>query len=847
MDTTDGSAPQRATSSPLIDDDTLALAFLKLVLPQTGQYAAAIKPKTGKFRQRFYATIELLSQGLRDIDRDGDDAYFLTASLGQELNRTAENVDMLKCLRLDVDFGSEGHQGVGYATKEEALVAVKKFYMGACLPPPIVVFSGGGLHIYWPLTAALPRSDWLRYAEGLKAACIQRELKADHTITANAAGVLRAPFTTNRKLPRKPRKVELNPLFLGTEPYALAHFEPLLQYKMPAPGRADKPISKDNVIRFPFGPKPDYLKNLPAGSLMDALLGGFGPSRNADAEMIANECAQLCFMRETRGVMPEPAWYACIGVLAFCEGGEALAHEWSKGDKRYDPKETQRKFDAWREMTGPTRCERFLDFDDATRARCEACPHSGKISSPIFLGARPAPAERGAESTATAKATTNETFIEEINKKHFLIGNIGGKCMMGEKLPNPAGTGQMLSLQTVDAFKTRYGNRFVRVHDGQGNARRKPLGAYWLQHRDRREYEGVVLIPNAPGEVNGMLNLWCGFGVEQRQGDWTLMMHHVCFVLAGGDQRAAEYILRWAAWSLQHPGERAEVALVLQGGKGSGKGLFLRSLSRCFGEHGLQISNQEHLIGKFNSHLRTCLFLFADEAFWAGNKRGESVLKGLITEPVLMIEQKGIDPVQWPNRLHVAMAANADWVVPASAGERRYAVFKCADTYVRDQGDAVSREAYFKALHRELENGGLEAMLYDLRHWELGEWHPRQIYETEGLREQKQHSLGPLEGWLAELLDEGKLPGCFIDRKDFSPTRALVDDAKLRTPRAGDWLSAKSASIFLRKQGCIPEKYKRGDTEARGWKFPRLAEMRQAWAKQYGGWDWSAPGQDDWK
>ena len=54
------------------------------------------------------------------------------------------------------------------------------------------------------------------------------------------------------------------------------------------------------------------------------------------------------------------------------------------------------------------------------------------------------------------------------------------------------------------------------------------------------------------------------------------------------------------------------------------------------------------------------------------------VLKGLITEPLLMIEQKGIDPVQWPNRVHVAMAANADWVVPASAGERRYAVFKCA-------------------------------------------------------------------------------------------------------------------------------------------------------------------------
>ena len=68
----------------------------------------------------------------------------------------------------------------------------------------------------------------------------------------------------------------------------------------------------------------------------------------------------------------------------------------------------------------------------------------------------------------------------------------------------------------------------------------------------------------------------------------------------------------------------------------------------------------------------------------------------------------------WPNRLHVAMAANADWVVPAGAGERRYAVFNCADTFVMGRGDDAIREEYFKALHRELENGGLEAMLHDL-------------------------------------------------------------------------------------------------------------------------------------
>lgn len=56
------------------------------------------------------------------------------------------------------------------------------------------------------------------------------------------------------------------------------------------------------------------------------------------------------------------------------------------------------------------------------------------------------------------------------------------------------------------------------------------------------------------------------------------------------------------------------------------------------------------LTGNFNSHLRDCIALFADEAFWAGDRAGESVLKMLVTEPVIPIEGKGRDLVLVPNR-----------------------------------------------------------------------------------------------------------------------------------------------------------------------------------------------------
>jgi Family of unknown function (DUF5906) len=640
-----------------------------------------------------------------------------------------------------------------------------------------------------------------------------------------------------------PDPVTLDPRFVGIGPYDLNEFGPLLQYE---PGGRETTRRAVASGLLPLPPRPPYLgPYVEDGSFLNTY-------PLADANAIANECAQLGHMRVTRGVMPEPVWYACIGILAFCgKEGQMLAHEWSKGDPRYSEAETQRKIEQCERLTGATLCSRFLEIaDDETRTRCQDCRHKGTIASPITLGMRDEPATSiETAPRSRAAATSPRDVIARLNEKHFLIRHIGGKCLVGEMVPNPTYSGQMLSLQSVEAVRTWYGNQFVTVSDSQGNAKRKPLGDYWLRHRDRRGYEGVDLVPNAPEELpNGYLNLWRGFGVTAKPGDWSLMFRHIRLVLAAGDRKSAEYILRLAAWAVQHPGERAEVALIFKGGKGCGKGVFLRALRQCFGEHGMQIANQEHLVGKFNGHLRSCLFLFADEAFWAGDKKGESVLKGLITEPVLTIEQKGIDAVQWPNRLKIAMAANADWVVPASAGERRYAVFACADTYVKGRCNEAERDGYFNALHHELDHGGLEAMLYDLLRWDLGDWHPRQVYETDALREQKEQSLPPLEEWLVEVLQDGALPGIKFDgEKDLACTRALVEDAKLRVPHGAARFSDKAVTAFLRKHGCTPRKTNRDSHETRGWKFPPLAKMRQEWAARYGGWSWRDDELENWQ
>jgi len=118
------------------------------------------------------------------------------------------------------------------------------------------------------------------------------------------------------------------------------------------------------------------------------------------------------------------------------------------------------------------------------------------------------------------------------------------------------------------------------------------------------------------------------------------------------------------ARTVQFPADQGEVAVVMRGGRGVGKGILGHALRKLFGQHGMYISKSKHLVGAFNAHLRDCALLFADEAFFAGDKSAEGTLKSLITEEILIIEPKGQNVILSKNHLHVVMASNEDWVVP---------------------------------------------------------------------------------------------------------------------------------------------------------------------------------------
>ena len=189
--------------------------------------------------------------------------------------------------------------------------------------------------------------------------------------------------------------------------------------------------------------------------------------------------------------------------------------------------------------------------------------------------------------------------------------------------------------------------------------------------------------------------------------------------------------------------------------QGTGKGLLGNTLCRFFGSHAVHLYRAASLTTRFNGQLAMCAFLFDDEFTYSGDKAAASVAKGLVTEPTIDIERKGMEVVTLINCLKIMKATNSKWAVPAEAADRRYAVFETSNEKANDQ-------KYWAPVIKQLtRDGGLgyRAMLYDLLRKDLKGWHPRSdIPDTEARAEQKTLSLSAAEQWLLGFLELAVLP-----------------------------------------------------------------------------------------
>jgi hypothetical protein len=409
--------------------------------------------------------------------------------------------------------------------------------------------------------------------------------------------------------------------------------------------------------------------------------------------------------------------------------------------------------------------------------------------------------DEGGEAEATegpAEARDLGYSVEAMNRRHALV-LIGSKSVVMDENPG-APIEERHTFRTVEAFGHWYANRMTEVVGSDGKIKTKSWAGRWMQDRKRRQFSGVCFFPNPDGATapEGYYNLWQGFSVEPRKGkSYATFADHLRENVCGGDRSLYAWVFGFFAHMVQRPRERLGVALVMRGKMGSGKTLPVEVFGSLIAAHFFLVDDPRYVTGNFNAHMASCILLGAEEAVWAGDKAAEGRLKGLVTSRFQMIENKGVDPIRLDNYVRLVMTSNEGWVVPAGKDERRFCVLDVSDR-------CAQNHEYFGEMMEELDDGGREALLWDLLHYDLSSVNLRVIPKTAALLEQKIRSLTSVESWWFERLRAGVTREKAVDWETEVECSQLFDDYVAKADRIGIKRRAAEAEVGMELKKLVP-------------------------------------------
>jgi hypothetical protein len=450
---------------------------------------------------------------------------------------------------------------------------------------------------------------------------------------------------------------------------------------------------------------------------------------------------------------------------------------------------------------------------------------------------QPRPRDYAARQVAKARVEAEDPELAEMNALHAFV-TYGNK---GRVLFEQAGRPPLfIEKQT---FLDMYANRLKVVgKDKEGDQIKMPLGKWWFQNAERRQFKGVEFLPGEDAP-EGTYNLWRGPAVVPKPGDCGLYLELVRQVIAAGDGVVAEYLFDWMALKVQRPGEKMETSIALRGGQGLGKSVFAENFGSLFGPYFVAVSELKQLTGNFNAHLQHALLVFGDEMAASNNPHLVGRMKTMVTQRHIRIEPKGVDSFEARNHFALILASNNPHIVTTDADDRRYLVLDVAAVRKNDL-------TFFRDLSAQWQAGGREAFAAFLMARDLSRFEHRRKPRTAADTDLVEISFTGADRNLHDMLRSGETPTVW---RDGVPHTAVHDgktgevflnagDVAQWAQRRGRWTADERAvgGLLLKLSGA--EKTVRESVhgkQVRGSWLPPLPEARRRWCALHGrDFDW---------
>ncbi len=303
--------------------------------------------------------------------------------------------------------------------------------------------------------------------------------------------------------------------------------------------------------------------------------------------------------------------------------------------------------------------------------------------------------------------------------------------------PRPGGEGSgkgndLIAIDNVDELQSRYAlvyemadtvfdaqeHKLVPLSSMRNACTSRMLHRQWMESREKRIVRvSQVGFDPAQKDPNIRCNLWGGWPTTPKAGSCERLLELLQYLCSHEENSAHlfDWVIKWLAYPIQHPGAKMATALVLHGPQGTGKNLFFESIMAIYGEYG-RIVDQAAVEDKFNDWASRRLFLIADEVvarmelYHTKNK-----LKSLITGEWIRINPKNIGAYDERNHVNLVFLSNETQPLVLERDDRRYTVIWTPEKLT---------QAFYDEVAAEIRAGGIAALHDHLLNVPLADFKP---------------------------------------------------------------------------------------------------------------------------
>ena len=275
------------------------------------------------------------------------------------------------------------------------------------------------------------------------------------------------------------------------------------------------------------------------------------------------------------------------------------------------------------------------------------------------------------------------------------------------------------------------------------------INSWMVNNPNQRCYDDIGVFPDGLECPKNIFNLWRKFPMEfisnyeHKQAELEIILNHIN-ILCGNSEEVYQYFIKWIAQMIQFPAVKS-ICPTLISNQGAGKGTLMKLFYKMLGENKVfeTTTPSRDVWGDFNGRMCNTFLINLNELSKKETIECEGRIKGLITDPKLTINNKGVNQYDINSYHRFIITTNNGEPINTSKDDRRNLIIRSSDEKCGDK-------EYFKQLHEILEDENVIKTCYEYFKAipDMDKFNKLEMPATEYQSNLKTLSISPIEQWL---------------------------------------------------------------------------------------------------